>query len=195
MYLAYKVTKGTIGMLFSALTGLVTVIFAILLTFVKVSCTLIRWVDNYFHTKKIGYSYDEIMNKVYSLTPRQFEVFCANLYKELGYKVKLTQETNDGGRDLILEKYGEVIFVECKRYSETNLVGREICQKLLGATQMYGADRCIVITTGYFHKNAKECKKMVKNLDLIDKNDIFAMILTLKKEKIPKILLKTYNFA
>lgn len=156
---------------------------------------MFRLIRNIYLANKLGYDIDEVMNGLHKMSPRQFEVFCASLFKAMGYKTTLTPETCDGGKDIILEKDGDITFVECKRFAEGNLVGREICQKLLGSMAQYGADNGIVITTGSFHKNAIECKKSVRNLELIDKNDIYTMVLTLKSKELPKIMLKTLNYA
>ncbi|WLR41711.1 restriction endonuclease [Bacillus carboniphilus] len=46
----------------------------------------------------------------------QFEYYLAALLKGLGYKVKVTQASNDLGADLIISKDGEKIVVQAKRY-------------------------------------------------------------------------------
>lgn len=102
----------------------------------------------------------------------EFEKFCTWLFKKTGqYKsVELTQAVGDGGKDIILN--GDT-YVECKRYSEGNgdyanlEVGREICQKLVGAMVGDGIKKGIIVTTGVIHKNAWDyLKNIEKNTDL-----------------------------
>ncbi|AYF76088.1 restriction endonuclease [Nocardia yunnanensis] len=44
------------------------------------------------------------LEALFSLSPREFEVLVANLYKVMGYKVILTAPQRDGGRDVIAER-------------------------------------------------------------------------------------------
>lgn len=156
---------------------------------------------NFYALNKIGYNLDEILNKIDALTPRQFEVFTAELFRQHGYSASLTASTNDYGRDVILTRringIEETTFVECKHFSRDGhtYVGREICQKLIGSVKMFGADKAIIVTTGKFHKNAYEVATMVDNLQLVDTYDIQKMILDLKPEQISKIMMRTYNAA
>lgn len=156
----------------------------------------VKTIRNINALKKIGYTTDNIYNILYSLSPRGFEIFVAELYKAQGYNVVLTQNSNDYGRDVILKTNAGDIFIECKRYSNGNLaLGREIAQKLLGSVQRFGAIKGIIITTGQFHKNAYEVERMVNNLELIDIDDIMIMLMKLDTEKISRILLKAKNVA
>lgn len=154
----------------------------------------IKYIVNYFHFRNINYSYNEIVKMIKEMSPREFEIFIAELYKYSGYKVELTPATCDGGKDIILwDDDCNMIYVEVKHYSESNMVGREICQKLLGAVAIDGADNGIVITTGKFHNNAIEVYNKVDNLELIDFEGIMQMIKRLDVYVLPKIFLKTFN--
>lgn len=121
-----------------------------------------------------------IKNKILSTckTGRDFELFLYRFFILQGYKVELTQATNDKGKDLILKerKTGKVIFVEAKRYASHNHVGREVIQKLLGACNMYGANEGYVITTSNFTNTAIECLKYTNNLELWDMNTLITFI-------------------
>lgn len=123
---------------------------------------------------------DRIRNKIlYSTTTgREFEEFLCKVFELQGYKVELTKATNDKGRDLILKEpeTGKIIFVEAKRYSSENHVGREVIQKLLGACNMYGADEGYVVTTSSFTKTAIDCLKHTNNLELWDLDVLVSII-------------------
>lgn len=89
----------------------------------------------------------------------EFEEFCTWLFKKSGKynSVILTQAAGDGGKDIILDNK---IYVECKRYTEKAtvteeyMIGREICQKLVGAMVGDGFKEGIIMTTGSMHRNA-----------------------------------------
>lgn len=120
---------------------------------------------------------------------REFEYWCAKLFKYKGYKAIVTQATNDEGKDLVLNKAHNSIYVECKHWQEDNNIGREILQKLVGACVADNINKCIVITTSYFNKKAIEYRnKLNKNtnieLKLYDINDIKDVLKEISKEEI-----------
>lgn len=155
--------------------------------------TITKWIFRYIQFAKSGYSYSDIYKLIMNMSGREFEVFLYHLFKKLGYSAKLTQASNDYGRDLILyTKKGE-IFIEAKHYTGSNCVGREICQKLLGSVQMFGAYKGIVITTGKIHPNAYECASMVDNLELLDMTGVMRMVAKVDQKQLPMILTKSFG--
>lgn len=152
------------------------------------------WSWNKYHFRDINLSHKQIIRLIRNMSPREFEVFIAEMFKTVGYEVELTPETCDGGKDLILyARDGRKIYVEMKHYSENNFVGREICQKITGAMTIDGADECIVVTTGRFNNNALECSNKYKNLTLMDLNDIMFMLKRIDVHLIPRLFVKTFN--
>jgi len=98
---------------------------------------------------------------IFKLTPRNFEELIAELFYKEGYKVELTKQTRDDGKDLIIEKvssFGIVdkYIVECKRYKEGNNVGIEVVQRIFGVKNHDKVNKGIVVTTSSFTKKAKE---------------------------------------
>jgi len=146
--------------------------------------------------------FEKIKNEIKCMEGRQFEIFCEWLFKNTGeYKsVILTKATNDEGRDLILtDKNHETIFVECKRYTERAttteefMIGREICQKLVGAMISEGVKRGIIITTGNIHKNAWDYITKLENntdikIDVVNINDIIRMIQDINKPEVLTVI-------
>lgn len=78
------------------------------------------------------------------MTPRDFEIFCAELFEKHGYKAFVTPATADGGKEIILRNK------LCKHYKGS--VGRPIAQKLVGAMSVDKVQNGIIITTGSFTK-------------------------------------------
>lgn len=100
-------------------------------------------------------------NHINKLSGFEFEGFCTWLLSdnERFIDVVKTEDKNDGGVDIILTcKNDEKIYVECKRYDKDGdfYIGREICQKLVGAMVEKGIRKGIIITTGKVHNNALE---------------------------------------
>jgi len=56
----------------------------------------------------------ETRDQLAALTPDQFEQWCANRLRALGYTVRHVGGQGDHGIDLFAEKDGELVVVQCK---------------------------------------------------------------------------------
>ena len=90
----------------------------------------------------------------FEMDPREFENAVAELFRTLGYDVKQTPFSNDGGKDAIAQKGGQKFLIECKRYGATKTVGRRDMQIFVAAMRDETADGGFYITTGSFAKTA-----------------------------------------
>lgn len=127
---------------------------------------------------------DEVKNylkkhpqKLYELSPRQFEELVASILKDLGFEVELTQATRDGGRDIIAHVRNAVssylTYIECKRYAADNKVGVGIVREVIGVHHIRKPTKSIIVTTSFFSREAiKEAQSMESQLDLKDFADI-----------------------
>ena len=85
----------------------------------------------------------------------EFEAIVGEIYGLHGYSVIDIQNVGDAGRDLILERHGKRILVECKHQKGT--VGRPVIQKLHSAVMVdQKAEVGVVVTTGTFSRQARE---------------------------------------
>lgn len=115
--------------------------------------------------------------KLYELSPRQFEELVASILKDLGFEVELTQATRDGGRDIIAHVRNAVssylTYIECKRYAADNKVGVGIVREVIGVHHIRKPTKSIIVTTSFFSKDAiKEAQSMESQLDLKDFTNI-----------------------
>jgi hypothetical protein len=88
------------------------------------------------------------------MSPTEFEDAVARLFLELGYDVKQTPYSNDGGKDAILWKGSKKYVLECKRYDREALTGRRDLQVLIAAMHDEGADGAFFVSTGRFARTA-----------------------------------------
>ena len=107
---------------------------------------------------------------------REFEEFIGEAYKGQGYQVEERGGNEpDGGIDLILRKKGEMVLVQCKKHWEAEQVGVKIVRELYGVVAAEGATKGIVVTTGYFTRDA-EIFAHGKPLLLIHGNELSRLI-------------------
>lgn len=109
-----------------------------------------------------------------SLTGIEFEQFLATLFERQGYSVHFTPVSGDFGADLLLEKDGEKIAVQAKRYSGT--VGVDAIQEVVAAKAHYKCQQAWVVTTSNFTHNAKSLAKS-NRVVLINRHGLGKMML------------------
>lgn len=164
-----------------------------------------------YNDNKLTFNINIKKESIQNMTGLEFEGFCKWLFEEdPNFKnVELTPQTNDGGIDLIVTTLeDEQIYVECKRYDLVRAheggklvtkedldftIGREICQKLVGAMVANNIKTGYIITTGSIHANALEYMNKLKansdiNLQFFTMTDIVE-ILECRKDK------KEYSLA
>lgn len=102
--------------------------------------------------------------EIYKLSDTDFEVLMAEIYSKLGYDVIRTQQTRDGGKDIIIRKpevIGDFIYyVECKKYAPKRHIGVGIVKNLVGTVVTDRVNGGILATTSFFTKDAIQ---LIKN--------------------------------
>ncbi len=99
----------------------------------------------------------------------EFEEYLKTLFFYDGYAVTLTQKSKDYGADLILEKDGEKIVVQAKRYKKSS--GIKCVQEAIGAKSHYGASEAMVVSSSYFTNEAETLAKE-NNVRLVDRDEL-----------------------
>lgn len=120
--------------------------------------------------------YDQILlypNLVYNLEPNEFEELVAEVYRRNGYSVRVTQQTRDGGRDIIatcvIAGLSNSTYFECKQQEPRNPVGVEIVRELYGVIERDRIDKGVIVTTSRFTRDAiKESKMLNGRIKLVD---------------------------
>ena len=110
------------------------------------------------------------IDKIRSLTWRQFEQFIGRYFRDQGYFVVETPAGPDGGVDLVLRKDREKTYVQCKHW-KTYKVGVEKVRALLGSMVAGGAHHGVLVATGEFTSSARQFGKK-HGLRLIDGNEL-----------------------
>jgi restriction system protein len=89
-----------------------------------------------------------------SLTPLQFEELVLAAYRTQGWSGSLTGRGADGGVDVILERRGEKVFVQCKRWT-LRTVPVDAVRALKGSMATEGVARGIFVCCGRFTPEAE----------------------------------------
>ncbi len=115
--------------------------------------------------------------EVDEMTGKEFEKFLAVHFRNCGYSVTLTQDSQDYGADLILYKDGSKTVVQAKR--SKNPVGIKAVQEVAGAVRHYNGNKGRVITNNRFTENACNLAKS-NDVELWDRKKLIEFILTAK---------------
>lgn len=105
--------------------------------------------------------------KIKSMTPRDFEFFVAEIFERLGFSVKITQATRDGGKDIIATKAEPIpytLIVECKHWGENNKVDVSVVRSVYGVQTAMQANQSVIVTSSQFTRDAREFAQERENL-------------------------------
>ncbi len=83
-----------------------------------------------------------------NMTPVEYEHYCAAVLQEVKWEARVTKASADQGVDVVADKRGMRIVVQCKKYSKP--VGNRAVQEIVAAIAHEGAQRGVVVaTSGY----------------------------------------------
>lgn len=101
---------------------------------------------------------DEVLGRLKTLTPSDFERFVVELLKAMGYGIgEVTGRSGDGGIDGVIYEDRlrlDRIFLQAKRWSESP-VGAPDINGFIGALARQGANRGVFVTTSRYTQEAK----------------------------------------
>lgn len=103
-----------------------------------------------------------------SMSALQFEVEVANLFSNVGYTTRVTKGSGDGGIDIVMERDGKVVIVQCKLHKKA--VGPHVVRDLYGALTNMNADEAILVSAMGFTSGVRDfvAGKPVRLLSLDD---------------------------
>jgi restriction system protein len=84
----------------------------------------------------------------------EYELYCAEALRRGGWDARLTTATGDQGTDIIAERGGKRVVVQCKFYSKP--VGNKAVQEAAAARLHERADQAIVVSNAAYTKAARQ---------------------------------------
>ncbi|WP_217992464.1 restriction endonuclease [Morganella morganii] len=104
-----------------------------------------------------------------NMSPAEYETFCADTLNNNGWDAKTTVATGDQGVDVIAEKGGVKVAIQCKKYSSA--VGNKAVQEVAAGMSYWGADIAVVVSTAGYTRSARELAS-VHNVYLLHHDDL-----------------------
>lgn len=89
-----------------------------------------------------------------TMSPTEYERFCANRFSATGWATRLTKGSGDQGADIICEANNRRLVVQCKLYTGT--VGNTAVQEVIAAREYEYADLAAVVSNAPFTPAARE---------------------------------------
>lgn len=89
-----------------------------------------------------------------AMTGREFELYCRDVLHEAGWHAALTPGSGDQGADIIAEKDGKRVVIQCKFYNGT--VGNKAVQEAYAAAAFQDAPYAVVVTNSVYTKSAHQ---------------------------------------
>lgn len=128
-----------------------------------ISETINRLIDEHERTRPHS---DEVPP---GISPLDFEGLCARVLRECGWDASTTQGSGDQGADVVAQKSGKRLVVQCKIY--TGVVGNKSVQEVLGAKSYYNAHFTAVVCTTQYTKSATQLAQ-VSGVALLHFNEL-----------------------
>ena len=92
------------------------------------------------------------------MDPVQYEMYCAHLLQTAGWVTRATPKTGDQGADIVAERRGVSLVVQCKLYSSH--VGNGAEQEALAARAFHRTNLAVVVSNAAFTKSARQLAGM-----------------------------------
>ena len=102
-------------------------------------------------------------------TGEEFEHFVSGQLEDSGWRVRHTGKSGDQGADLVAEKPGVSVAVQCKMYAQP--VGNKAVQEALAAQRYYATDHAAVVSNAAFTKSAIQLARSA-NVLLLHASDL-----------------------
>jgi restriction system protein len=97
---------------------------------------------------------DASMTAIDGMTGTEFEDYVAARLRRAGWRVTFTPVSGDYGVDLIAEKDGKSVAIQCKRHG--NSVGVAAVQQVVSGARHHGCTKSIVVSNQEFTQAAKQ---------------------------------------
>jgi len=133
-----------------------------------------RFVSESIDRKVDAHAESRFQNFQIDMDPWAFEQHCKAVLVRLGWHAETTKATGDQGADIVANRNGRRIVIQCKKY--TGAIGNDAVQQVQAARGYYGAHDAFVVSNSSFTKSAQQLAAVldVKLLQHSDMTRTFA---------------------
>jgi hypothetical protein len=103
------------------------------------------------------------------MSPTAYEALCAKELRQNGWDARLTPTTGDQGVDIVAEKSGVRVVIQCKLYSAS--VGNTAVQEIVAAKAFERASYAVVVSNSPYTSAAQQLAR-VNDVFLLHHNDL-----------------------
>lgn len=136
---------------------------------------------------------DSALKRIQYIHPHDFEKLVSELYESLGYETELTEQTDDGGVDILVSREEENLAIQAKRYKARNKVSQPQMREYAFLTHdLDEVDRIVVVTTSSFTEGAQKIADR-HNVELINGAELVQLIFKTEIEDIAEIYAPTVH--
>jgi hypothetical protein len=96
------------------------------------------------------------------LDGESYELHCAHVLRECGWKAEVLGGSGDQGADVIAERGKTRVVIQCKKYSRS--VSNKAVQEVIGGRAVHRAHAAAVVSNASYTKGAQELARMTKVL-------------------------------
>jgi restriction system protein len=104
-----------------------------------------------------------------SLDPIQFEHYCAEILRNVGWEVRVTKASGDQGVDIIAMRNGLKAVFQCKKYSRP--IGNDAVQQVIAGQKFEDAHFAAVVTNNTYTPSARQLAS-IANVALLHYTDL-----------------------
>lgn len=125
------------------------------------------WDEAYDEYEKAAALLEYNREQIKNMSSRDFEFFVADIFEKLGFSVKTTQATRDGGRDIVATKASPIpytLIVECKHWGEKHKVDVSVVRSVYGVQMATRANQSVIVTSSKFTRDARKFAEEQKTL-------------------------------
>ena len=107
-------------------------------------------------------------NKLYEVSPEEFESIIADYHRDDGYAARTTQSSNDENIDIVAKSDDKKVVIQAKRYKPSRKVGIKPVQRTGGllSHKKLNPSKAVIATTADFTDPAKQWAEDTDNLEL-----------------------------
>lgn len=94
------------------------------------------------------------LSDLLAMEPFEFEHFIAELWRQRGYRTTVSQQSVDGGVDVVAKRRLKKLGIQAKRYDPKNPVGVRTIREMAGVANRPEYDGVAIATTSSFTRGA-----------------------------------------